>query len=132
MGSRFVNLFVSKTLHIDPDVNEDNEKLMRADLAKLINGLPNYSMLMNIGSQSKRGLNRNYNSQLITADGFGVLTEIYQSLKSDYRTGDKVTDQTLLQGAIKGMSNAVEDIHTEYFPPTESQEFSDQLNGSFE
>lgn len=30
------------------------------------------------------------------------------------------------------MSDSLEDIHTEYFPPVEAQQFSDQLNGSFE
>ncbi len=30
------------------------------------------------------------------------------------------------------MTDSLGDIHTEYFPPTQAQQFSDQLNGNFE
>lgn len=99
--SRFVNVLISKNLRIDPNVNEDVAKLTRQDFGRLIDSLPTYGMLLNVGVQSKWGLNGNYNSQLIQAEGFDVLTQIYQSLKSDYRTGYKATDEVLIQGAIK-------------------------------
>jgi|GEM_PF-7072171 len=77
-------------------------------------------------------MNRNYQSPLINAEGFDILSQVYQMLRSDYRTGGSVTDPVLIDGAIKGMSNAVGDIHTQYFPPVEAAEFNDSLNGSFE
>ncbi len=30
------------------------------------------------------------------------------------------------------MSNSIGDIHTQYFPPTDAQQFNDSLNGTFE
>lgn len=69
---------------------------------------------------------------MIRAQGFTILAQIYQLLQSDYRDGAKVTDDILLEGAIKGLVDAVEDVNTQYFPPTEAQQFNDQLNGNFE
>ena len=130
--TRFVNVFVSKHLKIDPEVNEDEQYLNRVDFIELIDALPNYKMLMAIGDAASRGLNGNYVSPIIRAQGFDTLSQIYQMLKTDYRDGEKVGDTKLIDGAIKGMSESVGDIHTQYFPPTEAQEFNDQLNGSFE
>lgn len=129
---KFINILISQNMHTDADLNEDSLTITRADLAKVINTLPNYQMLMSIGTQTNRGAKRNYQSPLINADGFDTLTQIYQLFKSDYRSGDKASDSVLVQGAIKGMTDSVGDIHTEYFPPAEASQFNDTLNGSFE
>lgn len=129
---RFVNIFVSKYLKIDPDVNEDDDVIIREDLKYLINSLPNYKMLMALGEISSRGANGAYRSPMIRAQWFTILSQIYQLLQSDYRDGAKVTDDVLIEGAIKGVVDAVNDVNTQYFPPTEAQQFNDQLNGNFE
>lgn len=58
-------------------------------------------MLMNVGAKSRWGSNPNYLSPVIRAEGFGILSQVYQSFKSDYWSGDEVTDNVLMQGAIK-------------------------------
>lgn len=132
VSPRFIDVLVSKNLKIDPQLNEDNETITRVDLLKVMGMLPNYQMLMNLGSMTQWGRNQNYQSPLITAQGFETLTQIYQTFKSDFWSGDEIGDTVLLQWAMKGMADSVGDIHTEYFPPAEASQFNDQLNGSFE
>lgn len=54
---RFVNIFVSKYLKINLDLNEDEEVIIREDLKHIIKSLPNYKMLMALGEVSSRGAN---------------------------------------------------------------------------
>lgn len=101
VSPKFINILISKNIQIDPDINEDNTTITRKDLNNLINSLPNYQMLMNVGAKSRWGSNPNYLSPVIRAEGFGILSQVYQSFKSDYWSGDEVTDNVLMQGAIK-------------------------------
>lgn len=52
--SRFVSVFVSKTLKVDVDINEDNAYLSREDFVRLIDTVPNYKMLMSLGNATQR------------------------------------------------------------------------------
>lgn len=132
VGTRFVNLFLSRAMKMDPDFNEENVDLTRNDFKRLTSALPNYQMLISLAEESMRGSNGNYFSPLIRAGGFGNLSSVYRSLLSDYRSGSIANDETLVRGAIKGMTDAVGDLHTVYFPPAEAQQFNEQLEGSFE
>jgi len=38
----------------------------------------------------------------------------------------------MIQGAIIGMTDSIGDKHTSYFPPIESQSFSDDIHGQVE
>lgn len=42
-----------------------------------------------------------------------------------------MSDQTLLNGAIVGMTNALGDPFSEYFPPTDATQFHSMLSGSY-
>ena len=132
VAPKFINILVSKNLKLDPHLNEDKQTITRTDLARLLGMIPNYQMLMNLGDISQWGRNTSYNSPLIKADGFSTLSQIYQTFKSEFWSGDEVGDTVLMQGAMKGMADSVGDIHTEYFAPVEATQFNDQLNGSFE
>lgn len=52
--SKFANVFASKTLKIDPDINEDDLYLSREDFVRLIDTVPNYKMLMSLGNATQR------------------------------------------------------------------------------
>lgn|GEM_PF-7049931 len=52
--ARFVNVFVSRTMKIDPNVNEDDDYLTRDAFVTLIDSLPTYQMLLSIGNQTRR------------------------------------------------------------------------------
>ncbi len=63
---------------------------------------------------------------------FPILNDVYLKLKYAHYDSTQFKDEELIQGAAKGMSDASKDKHTAYFPPTESKNFQDELNGEFE
>lgn len=82
-----------------------------------------------------------YNAQIIgaVAPVFGIksytgtldlssVQKTYQELKANF--DGPVDDQKLIEGANKGLTEALGDQYTVYFNKTESQQFSDDLTGS--
>ena len=82
--TRFANLFVQRTLKFDPNMSEASDLLSREVFIALIDSLPNYKMLEALAWVSRWGSSSNYQSQLIRAQGFDILSQVYQMLKSDY------------------------------------------------
>jgi carboxyl-terminal processing protease len=66
------------------------------------------------------------------APGFEVLSDAYKKLVNEHIDRDLLDEQTLIYGAIEGMSKAANDPFTTYFPPAEATEFSEEMNGEFE
>jgi carboxyl-terminal processing protease len=63
---------------------------------------------------------------------FNLYWEVWDRLKTDYVDKNKVTDEDLFYGSLKGLTAAVGDPYTVFMNPQESQEFSDDLAGTFE
>lgn len=61
---------------------------------------------------------------------FAVIQEAYARLKESYY--EEVSDETLIEGAIAGMAEAVEDPYTEYLDNVESVTLEEDITGSFE
>lgn len=59
-----------------------------------------------------------------------TIDEMYQILSEDYY-GD-VDEEALIQGALEGMADSVDDPHTEYLDQVESSDLNEQISGSFE
>jgi carboxyl-terminal processing protease len=53
-------------------------------------------------------------------------------LKDKYVHTEKLDDQKMIYGAIRGLTDALEDPYTIYMDPTETAEFSHSLNGEME
>ncbi len=51
---KFINVFVAETLRADAAMNEENKYVTREEFNALVDALPNYKMLMSIGTQTKR------------------------------------------------------------------------------
>ena len=66
------------------------------------------------------------------ADGFELLNDAYVRLKTEHIDREKFVDRDLMYGAIDGLTKATGDTYTAFFPPSESQNFNDSLNGEFE
>jgi carboxyl-terminal processing protease len=64
-----------------------------------------------------------------SADDLAALTELYQALSD--QAVDPPDKQDLVQAAIEGMLEEVEDPYARYFPATEFEEFSASLEGTF-
>lgn len=60
----------------------------------------------------------------------GTVAELFTVLSQEYY-GD-VESEALIQGALEGMTDAVEDPHTTYLDSIESSDLSDEISGSFE
>lgn len=67
-----------------------------------------------------------------TVANFAILNDVYEKLKYNYYDSAKLDDEALIQGAAKGMAEMSEDKHTAYFPPVESKNFHDELDGEFD
>lgn len=57
---------------------------------------------------------------------------MYVRLKTEHIDHANFTDEQLLDGAIKGMTDATGDQYTVFFPPSEAKEFNEDLSGEFE
>lgn len=58
------------------------------------------------------------------------LNEVYEILKKDYYV--ELDDNALLEGAVRGMLNAVEDDYTFYYDPEEMKALSERSQGIYE
>lgn len=70
--------------------------------------------------------------EIENTSGFPILNDVYLKLKTSHYDSEKFTDESLLRGAIKGMSESTGDRYTTYFPPAEAKNFNEQLSGEFE
>jgi len=98
--------------------NEILKELARNEVVFLGNVLGTYS-------QAKAGV--------LTQDvSFGLFWEVWDTLKSDYVDRGKINEKELFYGALEGMTAALGDPYTVFMDPKLSQEFEDDLSGTFE
>jgi carboxyl-terminal processing protease len=62
---------------------------------------------------------------------FSLFWNVWELLHNKYVDRDKLASQELIYGAINGMVNAVDDPYTVFLKPKESEEFQQQISGSF-
>lgn len=65
---------------------------------------------------------------------FTAFYKAWNLLKEKYvpaTTTDQISDEMLVYGAIEGLAKSYGDPYTTFFPPKESQLFSEQIQGSF-
>lgn len=63
---------------------------------------------------------------------FSLFWTAYQSLKEKFVSPGKITDQSVLYGAISGMAKSLDDPYTVFFKPKEAKEFEEELSGFFD
>jgi carboxyl-terminal processing protease len=56
---------------------------------------------------------------------------VWDQLESDYLFKEKIDYQKMIYGAISGMTDALGDPYTAFYPPAENQTTKENLNGSF-
>ena len=63
---------------------------------------------------------------------FGIFWETWDKLRETYIGKEDLGDQQkLVYGAVKGMVNSLQDPNTSFFTPEESEQFNQDLSGSF-
>ncbi len=63
---------------------------------------------------------------------FSLFWEVWETLERDHIDPDKIDAQTMIYGAIEGMTASVGDPYTVFLPPKENQRSKDDLDGAFE
>lgn len=63
---------------------------------------------------------------------FDLYWQVWDSLKTNFVDRNKVSDQDLFYGSLKGMASASGDPYTVFMDPKEAKEFADELSGTFE
>ncbi len=66
-----------------------------------------------------------------TAALFQPLGQVYDAIRSYFLWADQVTDDQLLQGAIKGMVGSLGDPYSVYFTPEEYAKWEQSLSGEY-
>jgi carboxyl-terminal processing protease len=111
---------------------EKNNKLIRYFFLITIPFLIGY--FLSFKHQSNFPLfNQNVNgqAQLENID-FNLYFEVWQNIKNDYVDHNFLDDQEMFYGSLKGLTNSLNDPYTVFLDPTETEEFYDDLSGSFE
>ena len=66
------------------------------------------------------------------AINFNLYWEVWDSLKNQFVDKNKVSDQELFYGSLKGLAQSTGDPYTVFMSPKEAKEFTDDLAGTFE
>lgn len=61
-----------------------------------------------------------------------ILTDVYDTLQKSHYDRNSFNEDQLITGAIKWATDSIGDKYTTYFPPVESQNFNENLDGNFE
>ncbi|MFA6190069.1 MAG: S41 family peptidase [Candidatus Staskawiczbacteria bacterium] len=62
---------------------------------------------------------------------FSLFWDAYSQLKENFISPEKIDDQKVIYGAIKGMAESLGDPYTDFFNPSQAKLFQQDLSGSF-
>lgn len=63
---------------------------------------------------------------------FNLYWEVWDRLKGDYVDKNKIKDEDMFYGSLKGLAASMDDPYTVFMDPKEAKEFTDDLSGTFE
>lgn len=61
-----------------------------------------------------------------------LIEEAWDFIHEKYVLQEKINDEDLIYGAVRGMVQALDDPYSAFFDPREKEEFLDEVNGKFE
>lgn len=62
---------------------------------------------------------------------FSLFWDAWKTIKDKYVDSDKITNQSLVYGAISGIMNATGDPYTVFMPPADANNFNQEISGEF-
>ncbi|HYD34626.1 MAG TPA: S41 family peptidase [Vitreimonas sp.] len=62
---------------------------------------------------------------------FSTFWEVWRMLEQDYMDAEKLNTEKMVNGAISGMTSALDDPYTVYLPPDDNQRSAEDLAGAF-
>lgn len=66
----------------------------------------------------------------VVAD-FDIFWQTWKLIKDEYLKGSDIKDKQLLYGAVDGLVKSLGDPNTNFFPPVEAKQFSENVSGHF-
>lgn len=66
----------------------------------------------------------------VTAD-FSIFWEAWDAIKRNYIGAEELDDQELIYGAIRGLTEALDDPNSVFLSPEDSEKFNEDVKGSF-
>ncbi|MBM7573523.1 carboxyl-terminal processing protease [Aquibacillus albus] len=94
---------------------------------------PNYGNLANSDQQDFIDLNPDEQEELLGQDGMGDMRKVmqaYQTIQDNYL--EKVEKNQLIEGAVQGMLDTLDDPYSVYMDKETVEEFNHQIESSFE
>lgn len=61
-----------------------------------------------------------------------IFTDVYETILNSHYDKDKLSEEKLINSAIEWLTKWTDDKFTTYFPPSESKDFEEDLNGKYE
>ena len=63
---------------------------------------------------------------------FSLFWDAYDKLHQNFISPEKINDQSVIYGAISGMTQSLQDPYTAFFDPKDAKLFQEDLAGSFD
>ena len=63
---------------------------------------------------------------------FGIYWEVWDALRSNFVYKNKIKDKEMFYGSLKGLAASSDDPYTVFMTPSETEEFANDLAGTFE
>ncbi len=73
----------------------------------------------------------NIGSEASSTADFGLFWQAWQLISDDYLNNAKISDQSKVYGAVNGLVGSLNDPYSEFFSPSDSQKFQEDVQGSF-
>ena len=75
--------------------------------------------------------NRNTPTEIRSNADFEPFWKVWSIINSKYPNPEETSNQDKVWRAIEGLTSSLNDPYTEFFPPQESKQFMEQINGEF-
>lgn len=119
----YLDLIKNSHISIHADVKIDSTQLMAMqELLESKVSVPKITINAGLSSSSSD----------ILGDKENILLDVYKTLSSSHYDKWSFEQDQLTQGAIKWIADSVDDKYTSYFPPVESNNFFESLDGEYE
>jgi carboxyl-terminal processing protease len=61
-----------------------------------------------------------------------IFWKVWDLIQDNYKDADKITEEDMVYGAVKGLVDSLDDPYSQFLPPSVSKRFLDNISGSFE
>lgn len=130
----FVYDFLGQKLNMDVSAQLAPEEPVLTDVweQEIHYRVPTYYWIQRLLQISAYGSNGAYESNIINATQFTTFAQVYNNIKQNYHylSGD-TSDDNLIYWAIKWLVDSLQNQYSVYFPPEQSADFYNSIQGTY-